>query len=456
MDRHTLHRARRPSRMRARDFQHGPHLQECIFEHRAMLAAEAVDGKAKVGLFVDRAAYAHYNDPVCARMSRKEFDELCYISARVIDIDLNSSALMSRGWVLQERLLSPRSVYFEHKLEWECPELLASEHYPDGVPRDEILRPWPNIWGHHTPFRLKNIILDSQYVADESNPQSSGYWSSKYECWRRLVEIFSHCNLTYESDYLLALSGLAKHFIQEFDDDYLAGIRRKDIFHQLLWYRVVSPQLIRNDRTSPQDYLGESMNTPIVQASLIYVAPTWSWASKKIALAFLFDSDKHEVYSEVVCITEVHEAAVILKNRDPTGNVSASHIRMTGHMRKSKSDISKWIPESWASRQCEWYDEGYDTQGCRKTGDTYHFLMAYKPYQKRSYERRWEELKIGLILEMAREASSTHKRVGMFVHPRHDSFPPGPYDKVPPLSEECTEFSSFDPENYERHTVTVI
>jgi hypothetical protein len=173
-------------------------------------------------------------------------------------------------------------------------------------------------------------------------------------------------------------------------------------------------------------------------------------------LAFVFDSDKHEVYSEVVCITEVHEAAVILKNRDPTGNVSAGYIRMTGHMRKSNSGISKWIPESWASRQCEWYDEGYDTQGCRKTGDTYHFLMTYKSYKKRSYQRRWEELKIGLILEMVGEASSTYKRVGMFAHPRHDSFPSGPYDKVLPLLEEYTEFASFDPENYERHTVTII
>jgi hypothetical protein len=81
----------------------------------------------------------------------------------------------------------------------------------------------------------------------------------------RLVETFSHCNLTYESDYLLALSGLAKHFIQEFDDEYLVGIWRKDIFHQLLWYRVFSPQLTRNKRTSPQDYLGESMKTPIIQ-----------------------------------------------------------------------------------------------------------------------------------------------------------------------------------------------
>jgi hypothetical protein len=272
----------------------------------------------------------------------------------------------------------------------------------------------------------------------------------------RLVEIFSHCNLTYESDSLLALYDLAKYFIHEFGDEYLAGIWRKDIFHQLLWYRVVTPQLTGNERISPQDYLGESMNTPIVQTSPIYVAPTWSWASKKIALAFLLDSDKHEVYSEVVCITEVHEAAVILKNRDHTSNVSAGHIRMTGHMRKSKSDISKWILGSWVSRQCEWYDQGYDTQGCQKTGNTYHFLMAYKPYKKRSYDRRCEELKIGLILEVVGEASSTYKRVAMFAHPRHDSFPSGPYDKVPPLPEECTEFASFDPENYERHAVTII
>jgi hypothetical protein len=247
--------------------QHRPHLQQCIFEHRSHVSSTENDDDSKIGLFVDRAAYANNNDPVCARVLRKDFNELCYISARVIDVDLNSSALMSRGWVLQERLLSPRSVYFEHKLIWECPELLASEYYPDGVPRDGIFRPRPspNIWRSHTPFRLKNLILDSRYVADESNLQRSGYWSSKYECWMRLVETFSHCNLTYESDYLLALSGLAKHFIQEFDDEYLVGIWRKDIFHQLLWYRVFSPQLTRNKRTSPQDYLGESMKTPIIQ-----------------------------------------------------------------------------------------------------------------------------------------------------------------------------------------------
>jgi hypothetical protein len=63
----------------------------------AMLAARGDDDDSKIGLFVDRAAFANKNDLICARVLRKDFNELCYISARVIDIDLNSSTLMSRG-----------------------------------------------------------------------------------------------------------------------------------------------------------------------------------------------------------------------------------------------------------------------------------------------------------------------------------------------------------------------
>jgi hypothetical protein len=161
------------------------------------------------------------------------------------------------------------------------------------------------------------------------------------------------------------------------------------------------------------------------------------------------------VYSEVVPIAEVHAAAVTLKGKDPTGQLSGGYICMTGHMRKSNSGISKW-GEGRVTRKYEWYDEGYHMNGYRTTGNTYHFLMGYKPYKPRTYHRQWEELKIGLILEMVEEASNTYKRVGMFAHPRHASFTSGSYDAVPPLPEECTEFASFDPENYERHTVRIV
>jgi hypothetical protein len=43
--------------------------------------------------------------------------------------------LHSRGWVLQESCLSPRTVYFASpQLHWGCCELSASETWPDGIP----------------------------------------------------------------------------------------------------------------------------------------------------------------------------------------------------------------------------------------------------------------------------------------------------------------------------------
>jgi hypothetical protein len=223
----------------------------------AMLSAQRDDDDSKIGLFVDRAAYAHYNDPVCARVSRKDFDELFYISSHVNSIDLNRSALMLRGWVLQERLLSPRSIYFDHELGWECSELLASECYPDGVPCKDVVRPLPYVWGSPSPFRLKSVLLDSRYVAERSNPQRVGHWSSKYESWMRVVEVFSHCNLTYEADRFLSLSGLAKYFMQEFAAEYLTGIWKNDLFHQLLWYGEADPRLPEHKRSNPREYLGK-------------------------------------------------------------------------------------------------------------------------------------------------------------------------------------------------------
>ncbi|KAF1963751.1 HET-domain-containing protein [Byssothecium circinans] len=90
--------------------------------------------------------------------------------------------LTDRGWVLQERLLSPRSVYFSKILKWECAEMSASETYPEGN-----------------------------------------------------VQTYSSCNLTYASDTLPAISGLAKCFGDVLQDRYFAGIWGNDLLRGLLW-----------------------------------------------------------------------------------------------------------------------------------------------------------------------------------------------------------------------------
>jgi hypothetical protein len=252
-------------RERAREISNMGHIYENAYLNiGAQAAAEMVESESKVGLFVNRSDFglnrsdsACYNEPICTRVQRKDFDELCYMVAPDHSVDLNDAALMSRGWVLQERILSPRSIYFGKELVWECSEHIASESCPNGVFRPDVPWPLPYIWGLVLPLRLKTLVFGSRYIADQSNPRRNGRWSSKYECWMRIVEIFSHCNLTYDSDCLLALSGLAKYFAQEFDDDYLAGMWRKDLFHQLLWHRAVDPLLPENRCNSPQEYRGE-------------------------------------------------------------------------------------------------------------------------------------------------------------------------------------------------------
>jgi hypothetical protein len=43
--------------------------------------------------------------------------------------------LNQRGWVLQERILSPRALYFgREQLFWECREFVACESYHRGLP----------------------------------------------------------------------------------------------------------------------------------------------------------------------------------------------------------------------------------------------------------------------------------------------------------------------------------
>jgi len=86
--------------------------------------------------------------------------------------------LSRRPWVLQEHVLSPRIIWFsERGLFWECRENTASEIFQSELPDHQSLN--------------RNI----------------GNLSAR---WYRLVEDYSRGNLTYDSDKLIAISGLAQ------------------------------------------------------------------------------------------------------------------------------------------------------------------------------------------------------------------------------------------------------
>ena len=164
--------------------------------------------------------------------------------------ELDESPLQTRGWVLQERLLSPRTVHFtKAQVFFECHTILASEVFPDGIPdlHGQCCSVHP---GH---FSVHPVV--------ESLEQARRGESKEIIEWNKVIERYTKCQLTYETDKLAALCGIATHFSREKlpQDEYLAGIWASQLPFALLW-RLMPDQKVMKEK-------GE------------FRAPSWSWAS---------------------------------------------------------------------------------------------------------------------------------------------------------------------------------
>ena len=224
------------------------------------IASAEPDADPEDGLFFDRQEFKERFDPIAIRIRRSDFDKDCY-GYEEPHRELNQKVLMGRGWVLQERLLSTRSVYFGEQLQWECAELLASEYFPDGF----MHREFATSWGVRQPYKLKTMLSQSRSTLPL---QEDRRLQTTFNCWIEIVRSFCKCVLSYESDCFPALSGLAKYFAQKLDDEYMAGLWRKDLFRQLLWYRHVDPWSKEDRQTWPRVYRGRSCFAHIVTQCL--------------------------------------------------------------------------------------------------------------------------------------------------------------------------------------------
>jgi len=169
------------------------------------------------------------------------------------DATLKKMPLTKRAWVVQELLLAPRVLHLCGKqLFWECYELCACETYPDGTPPSSHLR-WVSGDARWHAF----IKTGTRHVAVEND--SNCKKTTLLELWHGIVELYTSCNLTYTTDKLVALSGVAKLMEQALDDEYCAGLWRSRLVTELFWFGPLSNQGL-SLRPSP------------------YRAPSWSWA----------------------------------------------------------------------------------------------------------------------------------------------------------------------------------
>ena len=233
--------------------------------------------------------------------------------------------LLCRAWVFQERLLAPRILHFgPHELFFECRSGTICEcNRRSGEPDDES--------------ELRQFI----YMLLDENMKDDNL--AMRQQWYRIVQQYTKVmkNLTFERDAFPAIAGLASRISKVLDDEYAAGLWRKNITEGLLW-RATSP-----DRNALRKWR----------------APTWSWASISSPVEY-----PDEFRSAYPC-AEVIACDVMQNGCGTAGEISSAILTLAG---SSVSGFLTWSrpireddPATWV-----WYVIAGCDKGCNSKSFT--------------------------------------------------------------------------------------
>ncbi|KAI0194773.1 heterokaryon incompatibility protein [Xylaria flabelliformis] len=146
---------------------------------------------------------------------------------RYWDREILAGPLHNRGWVFQERILPPRVLYFgKNQVLWECLTEHKCEGFPNGIP------------GHHSDKKM-DPLFRSLSSTSLNRPQKMEL--SIFNLWQNVVQRYSQCALTYPSDKLFAIAGIAQLFHDATGDEYVAGLWKSRLIEMLDW-QVFKPE----------------------------------------------------------------------------------------------------------------------------------------------------------------------------------------------------------------------
>ncbi|KAL1876869.1 hypothetical protein VTK73DRAFT_9099 [Phialemonium thermophilum] len=221
-------------------------------------------------------------------------------------------ALETRLWVLQEQILSPRTLVFRtDHMEWRCSDGSIHESIPSG---HISKRPHTNI------DELQSFVAQSRSGSQRMFP---------FNEWYRAVSALSTRRATYITDQLPALAGVASVLedvcgLQD-RKRYVAGLWVDDIYAGLVWVRKRISSI--------------SGNVARMDAASSFIAPTWSWAAKPVGLVTFFATSlddtarKLRVFRRLATIERIHcEPEMPLVN--PFGKVKpGAYLRVRGKLK---------------------------------------------------------------------------------------------------------------------------
>jgi hypothetical protein len=200
--------------------------------------------------------------------------------------------LGTRGWVLQERALSPRTLYFgKDELSWECLETAACQC---GSPR----------------YTFNDTIKSRIHLRSEYRPRPK---ELVFGDWRSAVTEYSKLQLSNEEDIFPAISGISKQFRTLLGSQYIAGLWRDNIFRELHWY-VGSRGIC---------------HSPEARRSMKWRAPSFSWANVVLSQGSYISHFLTMNESDHSCFKMIDTHSVPV-GTDDTGQLSDAYIDLEG------------------------------------------------------------------------------------------------------------------------------
>jgi Heterokaryon incompatibility protein (HET) len=242
---------------------------------------------------------------------------------RIYEEQVRASPVYKRAWILQERLLSARTLYFgREQLVWACGELEACEAFPNGA---DYISSRP----HSQSFVDKQAVqlLLSNAVAPMANRSQR-----LSESWARVIKMYTSAHMTYERDKLVALQGIAARAQEHIGGRYLAGLwdnNERNLLWSLLWFADPSDRNRRRNRE--------------------YIGPTWSWVSLsgRIEMSTPDPSWRHRISQPILSVNyePVWPAKVKIISAtaeapyQPYGQVTGGFLTVRGILKKTEMRI---------------------------------------------------------------------------------------------------------------------
>lgn len=292
----------------------------------------------------------------------------CYVSEAASKLD-------SRAWVLQESILSRRTVHFTNaELVWECDN---SYECSCGNPIEE-----------KTVLSAFKAALQCSAAARGHSGETSKFAPS---VWHSVVEEFTARDLTYAKDRLPAISSLAR-MLPFPKGEYLAGLWQNSLMGDLIWVNPVghlSWELDNNSGASTRLHAPEPPKNHRIQGEY---APSWSWASISAPVAFSMVN-----LSDILPKWRVAGAKCMPITANPYGSVSKSSLLYVegyvllvtfSYVTATKSTVDQngnchatmevcvvRGDKAFPGRNKTWFDVGVGGQEWRVEGYAYYALV---------------------------------------------------------------------------------